>query len=188
VQRLHEKLDCIEQFMASAEHQRSTGEGSSLQACRLEGSINSSKLMYSSHNDTVGFTSVVYRKLANLLRHLSVYTDPFWPGAKVLTRLLDRVLQDLKSEFFLYHYLEHVVVYSPDFDSHLENVRVVLGRLCSVGLTVQPDTVVFATQDISFLGHLVSSSSVRINPKVPARVGSFLFLAMPRLSGALLVW
>jgi hypothetical protein len=85
-------------------------------------------------------------------------------GAQVLTRLLDRVFQDLKLEF-VYHYLDDVVVYSPDFDSHLEHLTVVLDRLHSAGLTVKPDKVVFATQEKSLLGHLVSSSGVRIEPK-----------------------
>jgi hypothetical protein len=48
-------------------------------------------------------------------------------GAQVLTRLLDRVFQDLKFEF-VYHYLDDVI-YSEDFDSHLDHIRQVLERL-----------------------------------------------------------
>jgi hypothetical protein len=45
-------------------------------------------------------------------------------GAQVLTRLLDRVFQDLKFEF-VHHYLDDVVIYSPDIDSHVEHLQIV---------------------------------------------------------------
>ena len=85
-------------------------------------------------------------------------------GAQVLSRLLDRVFQDIKFEF-VYHYLDDVVIYSESFDDHLEHIRLVLERLRQAGLTVKPQKVVFATQEISFLGHLVSPGCVRIDPE-----------------------
>jgi hypothetical protein len=42
-------------------------------------------------------------------------------GAQVLTRLLDRVFQDLNFDF-VYHYLDDVVIYSESFESHLEHI------------------------------------------------------------------
>jgi hypothetical protein len=92
-------------------------------------------------------------------------------GAQVLTRLLDRVFQDLKFEF-VYHYLDDVI-YSEDFDSHLDHIRQVLERLRQAGLTVKPEKVVFATQEISFLGHLVSTSGVRIDPERTRAIREF---------------
>jgi hypothetical protein len=86
------------------------------------------------------------------------------PGAQVLSRLLDRVFQDLKFDF-VYHYLDDVVLYSTDFDSHLDHLAIVLDRLRGAGLTVKPEKVVLATQEISFWGHLVSSTGVRIDPE-----------------------
>ena len=85
-------------------------------------------------------------------------------GAHVLTRLLYRVFQDLKFDF-VYHYLDDVVIYSESFESHLEHIRLVLDRLRMAGLMVKPEKVVFATQEIFFLGHLVSPAGVRIDPK-----------------------
>lgn len=93
-------------------------------------------------------------------------------GAQVLTRLLDRVFEGLKFDC-VYHYLDDVVIYSPDFESHLEHIRVVLGRLRKAGLTVRLSKVVFATQEISFLGHLVSPSGVRIDPERTRAIREF---------------
>jgi hypothetical protein len=53
-------------------------------------------------------------------------------GAQVLTRLLDRVFQEIKFEF-VYHYLDDVVIYSESFDPHFQHVREVLERLRSAG-------------------------------------------------------
>ena len=79
----------------------------------------------------------------NLYQYRSV---PFGlaTGAQVLTRLLDRVFQDLKFEF-VYHYLDDVVVYSESFEEHLTHLEAVLERLRAAGLTVKPDKVVFGT-------------------------------------------
>jgi hypothetical protein len=93
-------------------------------------------------------------------------------GAQVLTRLLDRVFQDLKFEY-LYHYLDDVVIYSESFEDHLVHVKTVLERLRSAGLTVKPEKVVFATQELSFLGHLISPAGVRIDPERTRAIRDF---------------
>jgi hypothetical protein len=98
-------------------------------------------------------------------------------GAQVLSRLLDQVFQDLKFDF-VYHYLDDVVIYSESFEAHLEHVQLALDRLRMARLTVKPEKVVFATQEISFLGHLVSPAGVRMTiPNVPEPLGSSLLLA-----------
>jgi hypothetical protein len=65
----------------------------------------------------------------------------------VLTRLLERVFQDLKFDF-VYHYLDDLVIYSERFESHLEHIRLVLDRLRMAGLTIKPEKFVFATQEL----------------------------------------
>jgi len=92
-------------------------------------------------------------------------------GAQVLTRLLDRVFGDVTFKF-VYHYLNDLVVYSEDFDSHIKHLGIVLDRLRSGGLTVKTE-VVFATQEISFLGHLVSAAGVRIDPEHTRAIREF---------------
>jgi hypothetical protein len=82
---------------------------------------------------------------------------------QVLTRLLERVFQEIKFDF-VHQYLDDLVIYSESYERHLEHIRVFLDRLRAAGLTVKPE-VSFATQEISFLGHVVSSAGVPIDPE-----------------------
>jgi hypothetical protein len=92
-------------------------------------------------------------------------------GAQVLSRPLYRVFQDIKFEF-VYHYLDDVV-YSKDFEENLKHVNTVFERLTKAGLTVKPQKVFFATKEISFLGHMVSQSGVKIDPERTRAISQF---------------
>lgn len=83
-------------------------------------------------------------------------------GAAVLSRLLDSVLGDFKFKF-LYNYLDDVVVYSTNFEDHISHLRQVFARLKEAGLTVKPTKVTLAREQISFLGHIVSSKGVAVD-------------------------
>ena len=93
-------------------------------------------------------------------------------GAQVLSRLLDNLFSDIKFKY-LYHYLDDLVIYSPDFDSHLVHLREVFGRLQQAGLTVRRSKVHFATAQISFLGHWVSPAGITIDLERTKAVRNF---------------
>jgi hypothetical protein len=59
----------------------------------------------------------------------------------------------------------------------VEHVNQVLSRLRDAGLTVKSDKVVFATQEISFLGHLICPAGVRVDP---ARTKAIETFPLPR--------
>jgi len=84
-------------------------------------------------------------------------------GAQTLTRLLDSIFHDVKFKY-VFNYLDDLLVYSESFEDHLRHLEEVLIRLRGAGLTVNPDKVSFAKSEISFLGHLVSSRGVCIDP------------------------
>lgn len=84
-------------------------------------------------------------------------------GAQTLTRLLDSMFHDIKFKY-VFNYLDDLLVYSETFQEHLDHLEEVLGRLRDGGLTVNPEKVTFARPEISFLGHLVSSRGVCIDP------------------------
>jgi hypothetical protein len=82
----------------------------------------------------------------------------------MLTRLIDGVFHDIKFEF-VYHYLDEVVFFSRDFSEHLNHLWIVLQSLREEGLTLKQQKSVFATEEISFLGHLISADGVKIDPE-----------------------
>ena len=107
-------------------------------------------------------------------------------GAHELSRLHDRVFQDTKFEF-AYHYLDDVFIYSESFEEHLEHIPFVLDRLRQAGLIFKPQNVVFVTQEVSFLAHLVSPGCVRIDPERTRSIRKFpipkTLRDLPALSG-----
>jgi hypothetical protein len=86
--------------------------------------------------------------------------------------LLDRAFQVTNFEF-VDHYLDDVVIYSRTFEEHLGHIKVVLDRLRDAGLTVKPQKVVFATKEISFLGHVILPGGVKIDPERTRAIREF---------------
>uniref|UniRef100_A0A1B6JZN4 RNA-directed DNA polymerase n=1 Tax=Homalodisca liturata TaxID=320908 RepID=A0A1B6JZN4_9HEMI len=84
-------------------------------------------------------------------------------GAQTLTRLLDSIFHDVKFKY-VFNYLDDLLVYSESFTEHVKHLEEVLVRLGRAGLTVNPEKVSYAKSEISFLGHLVSSRGVSIDP------------------------
>jgi hypothetical protein len=66
---------------------------------------------------------------------------------------------------FVYHYLDEVVIYSEDFSQHLQHFGEFFSGLRDAGLTMNPAKLVFAVQEICFLGHRVSPLGVSIDPE-----------------------
>jgi hypothetical protein len=93
-------------------------------------------------------------------------------GAQVLTCLLDMILYNVKFGF-IYHYLDDLVIYSENFDQHLDHISEVLSCLREAGLAVKPSKVVFVLQEISFLGHHVSLLWVSIDPDCTKAIRKF---------------
>ena len=77
-------------------------------------------------------------------------------GSQGLSRVVDELFADLKSDF-VFNYLDELIVYSRSLEEHAKHVRVVLDRLQSAGFTVNFDKVTIAATEIKYLGHLLSS-------------------------------
>jgi len=93
-------------------------------------------------------------------------------GAQTLTRLLDSIFHDVKFKF-VFNYLDDLLVYSETFEEHVNHLEVVLERLKEAGLTVNPEKVDFAQPEISFLGHLVSSRGISVDPSKTQGIRDF---------------
>uniref|UniRef100_A0A8C7ZXU4 ribonuclease H n=1 Tax=Oryzias sinensis TaxID=183150 RepID=A0A8C7ZXU4_9TELE len=82
--------------------------------------------------------------------------------------LINDVLKDMINKF-VFVYLDDILIFSPDLDSHVQHVRAVLQRLLENQLYCKAEKCEFHTTQTRFLGHVVSPGSVQMdNAKVKA--------------------
>jgi len=57
-----------------------------------------------------------------------------------------------------------LIIFSPDFNTHLEHIEAVLIRLKEANLKLKVSKCTFAKTKIRFLGHVVSGEGIQIGP------------------------
>ena len=78
-------------------------------------------------------------------------------------RTMEYILGDLNlSQIILY--LDDILVFSSTFEQHLERLDLVLTRLAENGLKVKGKKCHFVQQEVEYLGHVVTSEGVRMDP------------------------
>ncbi len=88
----------------------------------------------------------------------------------VFQALVNDVLRDMVDQF-IYVYLDDILIFSRSLQEHVQHIRVVLQRLLENGLFVKVEKCVFHAQSVPFLGYIVSSEGMRMDPdKVQAVV------------------
>ena len=106
--------------------------------------------------------------------HLEFTRMPF--GLKnapaTFQRLMDRVLTGLQG-IELFVYMDDIVVYGNSLEDHSRKLRALLGRLKSAGLTLQPDKCHFLKKEITYLGHVITQSGVKPDPRKIEAVKDF---------------
>ena len=79
-------------------------------------------------------------------------------------RSMENSLQGLRDEICS-PYLDDTIVYSEDFDSHLDHVRQVLRRLNEHGVKLNPKKCKLFCKEVSYLGRIISEEGYRMDPK-----------------------
>jgi hypothetical protein len=63
-----------------------------------------------------------------------------------------------------FNYLDDLVVYLASISDHQGHLREGLGRLQSVGFTLNEEKIVLGASEIKYLGHYLSSRGIRVIP------------------------
>lgn len=74
-------------------------------------------------------------------------------------RLMEQVLKGLQWKNLLL-YLDDIIVFSTDFDTHLERLETVLQRFRTANLKLKPSKCELLQKEVKFLGYVVSSHGV----------------------------
>lgn len=87
-------------------------------------------------------------------------------------RLMQRCLGGQVNESLLI-YLDDVIVFSPDFDTHLQHLELVFRKLAAHGLKLQPPKCKLFQRKVTYLGHVISKDGISTDPEKTAVVQSW---------------
>lgn len=83
-------------------------------------------------------------------------------AAQTFQRVVNEMLRGLD---FAFAYIDDVLIASCDEREHEQHVRMVLDRLKSFGMSVNPAKCVFAAASLPFLGHVIDKDGCRPSPE-----------------------
>jgi len=91
---------------------------------------------------------------------------PFGLSNSPLTfqRLIDTVLGRLKWSIALV-YMDDIVCFSRDFESHLQNLEVIFAALSKANLKLQATKCSFGFSKLKYLGHIISEKGIEVDPE-----------------------
>lgn len=94
----------------------------------------------------------------------------------VFQRLMQRVLMGLNPEEgpdFVAVYIDDFVVFSRTLGEHIDHLCKVIERLQEAGLKLKPSKCEFVREEVEYLGHLITPSGLKPNPKLVDAVRDF---------------
>ena len=87
-------------------------------------------------------------------------------------RLMETVLRGLHWKTVLI-YLDDIIVFAPDLDSHLERLGEVFTRLTQAGLKLKPEKCTLLQDKVKYLGHVVSARGIETDPEKTDAIDSW---------------
>jgi hypothetical protein len=123
----------------------------------------------------------------------SARTTAFWWGRRLMQynrlsfgtknataiyqRVMDEVLREGGCSGFAMAYVDDLLLFTPDMQSHIEAVKKVLDCIHKVGLRAHPEKSIFGASQVEYLGHMVSADG--LSP-TKAKVAAIQALPSPR--------
>ena len=89
-------------------------------------------------------------------------------------RLVNEVLSGLT---FTFGYLDDILIFSPDMETHLKHLRILFKRLRSADLKLKEIKCNFLKKHIQYLGHIISGEGIA---PVPEKLESIQTMLPPR--------
>jgi hypothetical protein len=97
-------------------------------------------------------------------------------GAATCQRLMELVFQRIQWQICLI-YLDDVIVYSKNFEEHVQRLDLVLERIVEAGLKLKPEKCEMFRSKVVFLGYVDSEKGIEPNPD---NVANILSLSPPK--------
>lgn len=84
-------------------------------------------------------------------------------AAQSMCRLMDLAIPS-SMRSFVFVYIDDLLVVSPDFDTHLQRLRIVAQSLRKANLTINVDKSKFVMRSIKYLGHIIGNGEIKPDP------------------------
>src|SRR3989441_6228900 len=85
-------------------------------------------------------------------------------GPAVFSRIMSHIFRGLTFKTMIV-YIDDLMIFSPDFDTHMKSLQEVFDRLRNAGLKLHPKKCKFAQAEINFLGHKINGEGVSVDEK-----------------------
>ena len=85
---------------------------------------------------------------------------------------MSQVLRGLNWKFVL-RYIGDLLVFSKNFEKHLDNLNQVFWRLREANLILKPEKCQFGVQTVKYLGHILSKEGVSVDTEKTDKVKIF---------------
>ncbi|CAC5403419.1 Retrovirus-related Pol polyprotein from transposon gypsy,Retrovirus-related Pol polyprotein from transposon 297,Retrovirus-related Pol polyprotein from transposon 17.6 [Mytilus coruscus] len=86
--------------------------------------------------------------------------------------LMTKVLKNLNFKIALV-YIDDVLIFSKNFEEHLQHLNLVFTNLRSANLKLHPSKCKFAKKEVKYLGHVISKIGIKVNPENTKKVNNF---------------
>jgi hypothetical protein len=86
--------------------------------------------------------------------------------------LMSLVLKGLNWKHVLC-YIDDILIFSPDFKTHLKHLDEVFQRLREAKLTLKPSKCKFGVEKVMFLGHILSENGISVDPEKTEKIQNF---------------